>query len=135
MTNIRNNAITVAGFALISCAFVLTTAAAGPPKKKPTKKKTPVAVAKVDLVAGKKVYVAQGCGGCHKIAEEGGDNGPALTAVGFDPRHTPVWLAEHVANPKKHKADSPMPGYADKIKGKDLTNLGGYLASLKGDKK
>ena len=135
MTNIRNNAITVAGLAMITCALVLTTATAGPPKKKPIKKKPSVVVAKVDLVAGKKVYVEQGCGGCHKIAEEGGENGPALTAVGSDPKHTPAWLAEHVANPKKHKPDSGMPGYADKIKGKDLTNLGGYLASLKGDKK
>ena len=133
--NIRNSAMTVAGLAFLSCSLILTNAVAGPPKKKPIKKKPTVVAAKFDLEAGKKVFAAQSCGGCHKIGDEGGDNGPALTSVGADSKHTPAWLSEHVATPKKHTPESGMPAYADKIKGKDLTNLGGYLASLKGAKK
>ena len=135
MTLKTNRNALIATLALASSVFVLSSAIAGPPKKKPAPKKKPVVVAKVDVAAGKKVYEANGCGGCHKIGEEGGSNGPELTAVGAESKHTPAWLAEHVANPKKHNESSTMPGYADKIKGKDATNLAGYLASLKGAKK
>ena len=135
MTNIKYRTLLISSLMLATSAFVLSAAVAGPPKKKPAKNKKPATVVKLDIAAGKKTYEANGCGGCHKIGEEGGSNGPELTAVGADVKHTPAWLAVHVGNPKKHKEDSSMPGYADKIKGKDMTNLAGYLASLKGAKK
>ena len=121
-------ALSMTGLAVLS-ALTLTTAFAGPPKKKAPHKKAPVT--KADPVAGKKVYVANGCGGCHAIKGEGGMNGPDLTKFGTDKKDA-AWTAVQIQDPKKHKPDSPMPGYADKIKGKDLTNLSAYLLTLKG---
>ena len=95
-----------------------------PPKKPP--------VTKADPVAGKKVYASQGCGGCHAIAGEGGMNGPDLTKFAAEKEHDAKWTAAQIKDPKVHKADSAMPAYGDKIKGKDLDNLVAYLLTLKG---
>ena len=108
----------------------LTAALAAPPKKKsapPAKTTKPTAAM---LAAGAKVYDANGCGGCHMINEKGGTNGPDLSAVGADAKHTPKWLETKIVNPKASKPDSAMPPY-DSIKGKDLSNLVAYLGSLK----
>jgi len=114
-------------------SMLFTSAQAAPQDKKPaTKKDTkkPTA-AKGDVAAGKKVYEAQGCAGCHAISGTGGMVGPELTKVGADAKHTTKWLTDYVTNPKKMKSDSAMPAYGDKVKGKDMTNLVAYLASLK----
>jgi mono/diheme cytochrome c family protein len=124
----NQKALTLAGLALFG-ALSFATAFAKPPKKAPTKK--PVA-AKADPVAGKKVYAANGCGGCHKIAGTGGDNGPDLSKFADDKTKDAKWIAVQIQSPKKHKADSAMPAYADKIKGKDLNNLVAYIQTLKG---
>jgi cytochrome c oxidase subunit 2 len=127
----NRKALTFAALALTG-ALTMTTAFAKPPKKAPPKKPS---VTKADAVAGKKVYAANGCGGCHKIAGQGGDNGPDLTKFAADKTHDAKWAAVQIKDPKQHKADSPMPPYADKIKGKDLDNLVAYLLTLKGDAK
>ena len=119
----------MAGLALFS-ALALTTAFAKPPKTKHTPKKP--AVVKADPAAGKKVYTANGCGGCHAIAGEGGTNGPDLTKYAADKTKDAKWTAIQIQDPKKHNPDPKMPAYADKIKGKDLNNLGAYLLTLKG---
>jgi cbb3-type cytochrome oxidase cytochrome c subunit len=106
----------------------LTAAVAAPPKK--TKKPPVTKTAKADPVAGAKVYDANGCGGCHMVNGKGGTNGPDLSTVGADAKHTPKWLETKIVNPKASKPDSPMPPY-DSIKGKDLSNLVAYLGSLK----
>lgn len=112
---------------LTVCGSV-TVALAGPPKKKPTPPaKGPTAA---QIAAGKKVYDANGCGGCHAINGTGGMNGPDLSAVGADAKHTPKWLSTKITNPKASKPDSAMPAY-EQIKGKDLDNLVAYLGSLK----
>ena len=41
------------------------------------------------------------------------------------------WISEHIRDPKSHKPDSRMPGYASKIQAQDLRSLAEYLASLK----
>ena len=124
----NSKALTLAGMAMVS-VLTLTTAFAKPPKKTPPKK--PV-VTKADPVAGKKVYTANGCGGCHAIAGEGGSNGPDLTKYADDKIHDAKWTAVQIQAPSKHKTDSKMPAYADKIKGKDLDNIVAYLLTLKG---
>jgi mono/diheme cytochrome c family protein len=120
---------TLAGLALFG-ALTLSTALAKPPKHKPAPKKPPMT--KADPVAGKKVYVANGCAGCHKIGETGGESGPNLTSYASDKTKDAKWTAVQIEDPKKHKADSPMPGYAGKIKGKDMNNLVAYMLTLKG---
>ena len=116
--------LSVFGSLMFSAAF------AAPPKgKKPPAKTTPKKDDPAAIAAGKKVYAAQSCNGCHAIAGEGGKNGPELTKVAADPKHTPKWLEEAVVNPSAHH--SSMPSYDDKVKGKDLTNLVAYLGSLK----
>jgi len=106
----------------------LTAALAAPPKKKaPPAPAKPTAAM---IAAGAKVYDANGCGGCHMVNGKGGTNGPDLSTVGADAKHTPKWLETKVTNPKATKPDSAMPPY-DSIKGKDLSNLVAYLGSLK----
>jgi mono/diheme cytochrome c family protein len=122
-------ALTLVGLALTG-SLLLTSAFAAPPKsKKPPKKAVKGSAAQI--AAGKKVYAANGCANCHTIAGKGGKIGPELTRVGAEANHTPKWLEEKVANPKASNPDSTMPAFGDKIKGKDLTALGAYLASLK----
>ena len=128
MASIDRKALSLAAVALFS-ALTFTTAFAKPPKPK-TPKKPPVT--KADPAAGKKVYMANACGGCHAIAGTGGMNGPDLTKYAADKTKDAKWTAIQVQDPKKHKPDSGMPGYADKIKGKDLDNITAYLLSLKG---
>ncbi len=116
--------LSVFGSLMFSAAFAAPPKGKKPPAKTAPKKDDPAAIA-----AGKKVYEAQSCNGCHAIAGEGGKNGPELTKVAADPKHTPKWLEEAVVNPAAHH--STMMSFADKVKGKDLTNLVAYLGSLK----
>lgn len=127
MPFIHRKALAMAGIALFG-VMTLTTAFAKPPKKAPPKKSP---VTKGNPAAGKKVYTANGCGGCHAIAGNGGKNGPELTKYADDKTKDAKWTAAQIQDPKKHKPDSAMPGYADKIKGKDLNNLVAYLLTLK----
>ncbi len=117
--------------AVICTLSILATAAfAGPPKgKKPAPKTT--APTATEIAAGKKVYTASGCGGCHAISGNGGKAGPDLTKVGVSPKHTLKWLSDQVSDPKLHTPDSTMPGYAESIKGKDLKAIAAYLSTLK----
>ena len=122
-------ALALTGFALMS-ALMMTAAFAKPPKHKAPPKKPPVT--KADPAAGKKVYTANGCAGCHAISGEGGNNGPDLTKFAADKTKDAKWTTAQIQDPKKHSADAKMPAYGDKIKGKDLTNIVAYLLTLKG---
>ncbi|HLK60800.1 MAG TPA: cytochrome c [Chthonomonadaceae bacterium] len=120
---IRTAVVTLATLSF-SASLLMSVAFAKPPAtSKPTA---------AQIAAGKKVYEAQGCGGCHAINGEGGSSGPDLSKEGADAKHTTKWLTDQVSNPKSHNANSSMPAYSDKVKGKDLTNLVAYLGSLKG---
>lgn len=83
------------------------------------------------LASGKSVYAANGCANCHAIGGQGGRSAPDLSHVAAEKQHDAAWLIAHVKNPKSHKPNSRMPGFVGKIADKDLTALGGYLASLK----
>jgi len=61
----------------------------------------------------------------------GGGKGPSLAKVGADPMHTRDWLADHVRDPQKHKPNSRMPKFGEKLKDDDILTLADYLASLK----
>jgi mono/diheme cytochrome c family protein len=61
----------------------------------------------------------------------GGNRGPSLAKVGAEPTHTRDWLADHIRDPQKHKANSRMPKFGGKLKDSDINALAEYLASLK----
>lgn len=117
--------------AVLTASVLVTAAFAGPPKHNKHAKKPPAKSSAALITAGKKVYAANGCAGCHSIAGKGGKTGPNLTTVAAEAKHTPKWLEEQVLNPKAHDADSKMPPYEGRIKGKDLQALVAYLGSLK----
>ena len=48
-------------------------------------------------------------GGPGPGAPGGGNRGPSLAKVGAEPTHTRDWLADHIRDPQKHKANSRMP--------------------------
>ena len=52
--------------------------------------------------SGRKLYDSASCAGCHSIARQGGDAGPALDGVGA--RRTREWLVGHITNPQEHIA-------------------------------
>ncbi len=129
MTSNRRTTTLIAGLALCG-ALIVTTAVAAPPKhqaKKPASSNSNAAL----IAAGKKVYAANGCAACHKIADKGGAIGPDLTKTAAESKHTSKWLEVQVVNPKEHNPDSKMPAYGERIKGKDLSSLVAYLSSLK----
>lgn len=128
MTLNINKTLRVAGISLFSM-LAITGAIAGPPKHK--KPPTSTKVTAATIAAGKKVYDGNGCMACHKIGDKGGESAPNLSNEGGDAKHTVKWLTTQVSNPKTNNPDSTMPPYAEKIKGKNLTNLAGYLGSLK----
>jgi mono/diheme cytochrome c family protein len=134
----RNTAVALIGASLtLYGSLFVTTALAGPQsssKKTPPKSTTKTAPSKSNtaaITAGKKVYDANACTGCHAINGKGGTSGPDLTKVAADPKHTTKWLEQQVKNPKVNTPESNMPPFGDKIKGKDLSNLVAYLSSLK----
>jgi len=112
------------GFTLFG-SLLLSSALAGPPKNK----EQPISGAGGAVAAGKRVYGANGCSNCHAIAGSGGKGGPDLSHVGS--KRSRTWLAAQVVNPRAHTPGSTMPAFGSKIKGKDLTALSAYLASLK----
>ncbi|HLK60738.1 MAG TPA: cytochrome c [Chthonomonadaceae bacterium] len=100
--------------------LLTTVALAKPPAAKPSA---------AEIAAGKTVYDKNKCTNCHMIASKGGKSGPDLSNVGTT--RTAAWLEAEIKDPSSHKADSAMPAYGEKIKGKDLSNLVAYLGSLK----
>lgn len=81
------------------------------------------------VVQGKKLYEAQGCGGCHRIAGQGSPSGTDLTAIG---RRRPdrEWHIAHLMDPKTKIPGSSMPSYAH-LKREELQALAEYLVSLR----
>ena len=76
---------------------------------------------------GEKLYVAQKCSVCHKVANKGGPMGPALDKVGG--KRDAKWLAAYLANPKSVDPKNKMP--VVKLKGAEMDDLIAYLLSLK----
>lgn len=83
------------------------------------------------ISAGKTVFAANRCAGCHAVGGQGGGRAPDLSHEGADPKHTAAWLAAYVKDPKQVNPRSRMAAFGNRINDSDLTALGTYLASLK----
>jgi mono/diheme cytochrome c family protein len=126
LTSPINKTVALMLTGLILYGSLLTAAMAAPQKPKSGKQPPSGQIA-----AGKKVYDSNKCASCHIINGKGGKSGPDLSNEGANAKHTSKWLEEEIKDPKSHKANSVMPSYKDKVKGKDLSNLVAYLRSLK----
>jgi ubiquinol-cytochrome c reductase cytochrome b subunit len=81
--------------------------------------------------AGAALYQSQQCGGCHKIAGQGGDAGPDLTTVGL--RHSAGWLHSFMESPARFHAESRMPAYGPPaLSHQEIEELAQYLTTLRG---
>lgn len=86
-----------------------------------------------ELVAqGEKLFAELNCGACHRVSgsEEpprGPEEGPDLAGIGL--KRTESWLRSHILNPRPHKVDSPMPGFA--VTDDQLDAIVAYLESLR----
>jgi mono/diheme cytochrome c family protein len=81
--------------------------------------------------AGRALYQSQQCGGCHRIAGEGGEEGPDLTTAGA--RHSVGWLHSFIEAPGRFHAESRMPAFGPPaLSHQEIEELAQYLASLRG---
>jgi mono/diheme cytochrome c family protein len=81
--------------------------------------------------AGRALYQSQQCGGCHRIAGQGGEEGPDLTLVGL--RHSAGWLHSFMEAPARFHAESRMPAYGPPaMTHQEIEELAQFLATLRG---
>lgn len=81
--------------------------------------------------AGRALYQSQQCGGCHRIAGQGGDEGPDLTTIGL--RHSAGWLHSFMEQPSRFHPESRMPAYGPPaMSHQEIEELSQYLATLRG---
>ena len=70
---------------------------------------------------------ARYCIGCHTLENDGGRDGPDLTAVGA--KHDAEYLKRLIARPDAVNPDAEMPGFATRLTDAELTAIARYLAS------
>ena len=84
--------------------------------------------------AGRALYDAQGCSGCHVIAGKGGtrkENAPALTDVAL--RHTGAWIHSFIENPMRFHPESKMPSFGPPtLSHQEIEEITRYLLTLRG---
>ncbi len=81
--------------------------------------------------AGRALYQSQQCGGCHRMAGQGGEEGPDLTTVGL--RHSAGWLHSFIESPSRFHAESRMPSYGPPaLTHQEIEELAQYLSSRRG---
>jgi ubiquinol-cytochrome c reductase cytochrome b subunit len=81
--------------------------------------------------AGRALFQSQQCGGCHRIAGQGGEEGPDLTTVGL--RHSAGWLHSFLESPSRFHAQSRMPAYGPPaLSHQEIEELAQYLSTLRG---
>ncbi len=87
--------------------------------------------------AGEELFTAQGCGGCHTLAEAGstGTVGPDLDQALAD--RDPAFIRESIVEPGARDApgfpDNVMPrDYASRLSSEELARLVDYLAATAG---
>jgi ubiquinol-cytochrome c reductase cytochrome b subunit len=81
--------------------------------------------------AGRALYQSQQCGGCHRIAGQGGEEGPDLTTVGL--RHSAGWMHSFMETPARFHEESRMPAYGPPaMTHQEIEELAQYLATLRG---
>jgi ubiquinol-cytochrome c reductase cytochrome b subunit len=62
-----------------------------------------------EIIKGAQIYVAGGCGSCHKVSGVGGGIGPPLN--GLSDRRTRSWIEAHFLSPQRLSPGSIMPVY------------------------
>lgn len=81
--------------------------------------------------AGRALFQSQQCGGCHKIAGKGSDQGPDLTEVGL--RHSAAWLHSYIEAPSRFHPDSKMAAFGPPtLSHEEIEELALYLSTLRG---
>ena len=81
--------------------------------------------------AGRALYQSQQCGGCHRVAGQGGEEGPDLTTVGL--RHSAGWIHSFVESPSRFHPQSRMPSYGPPaLTHQEIEELAQYLSTLRG---
>lgn len=78
------------------------------------------------LTEGAETYLANGCGGCHKVNGVGGNAGPPLNGVGN--RHSEDWIKKHFLSPSALSPGSIMPPY--QFSSREQAAIVSYLLSL-----
>jgi ubiquinol-cytochrome c reductase cytochrome b subunit len=63
------------------------------------------------LERGARIYREQGCAGCHRLAGEGGESGPALDQVGRRRKYDVDGTIRHIQDPAEIVPGSTMPPY------------------------
>jgi len=83
--------------------------------------------------AGRALFRAQPCRGCHKIKGEGGEVGPDLTEVGL--RHSAEWIHSFVEQPGRFHPGSIMPWFGPpRLTHQEIEEIAQYLSSLRGSR-
>jgi ubiquinol-cytochrome c reductase cytochrome b subunit len=81
--------------------------------------------------AGRALFRAQQCTGCHKLGGEGGDQGPDLSDVGL--RHSAAWLHSFIETPSRFRPGTKMPTFGPPVLShEEIEDLAQYLSSLRG---
>ena len=82
--------------------------------------------------AGRALFGAQQCGSCHRIAGEGGEQGPDVTEIGL--RHSVAWLHSFLEDPARFRSDTTkMPAFGPPtLTHQQVEELAQYMASLRG---
>ena len=81
--------------------------------------------------AGRALYQSQQCGGCHRVAGQGGEEGPDLTSVGL--RHSAGWIHSFIESPSRFHPQSRMPSYGPPaLTHQEIEELAQYLSTLRG---
>ena len=76
---------------------------------------------------GEKVYISQGCYGCHQIGKAGAPIGPSLSTVGA--KYPRSYFTRWLRDPQSVRPAAHMPKL--ELTAEDIESLAAYLASLK----
>ena len=80
--------------------------------------------------AGAYLGYQNNCLGCHTIAENGKEIGPALTNVA-DNHTEKEWHVKHLKNPKEFEPESTMPAFGERLSDEQIGKIVDYLLTLK----
>lgn len=125
--NLLHRPVALAGLALIlgGAGFLIGAAGRGPRAKEEG-----VVLTSLQR-AGRALYQSQQCGGCHRVAGQGGEEGPDLTTVGL--RHSSGWIHSFLEAPSRFHPESRMPAFAPPaLTHQEIEELSQYLSSLRG---
>ena len=78
------------------------------------------------VVRGERVFVEQGCNGCHTVGQAGTPIGPDLSHIGS--KYPETYLKRWLSGPQEQKPTAHMPKID--LSEADIRALAAYLASL-----